>query len=54
MSAALPDEAGTVTVEYAVVLALVALGFTIAVARLATPLLSLFRLQCAWLLLPIP
>jgi Flp pilus assembly pilin Flp len=36
VSSPLSDEAGTVTVEYAVVLALVAVGFTIAVAGLAT------------------
>ncbi|HEX4477071.1 MAG TPA: hypothetical protein VH142_18400 [Polyangiaceae bacterium] len=45
---------GTVTVEYVVLLSMVAVGAALLIAGVGGPLLSLFRLQRDWLLLPIP
>lgn len=47
-------ERGTVTVEYVVVLSTVAVGCVLALVALGVPLVSLFRLQTAWLRLPFP
>jgi Flp pilus assembly pilin Flp len=48
------DSRGTVTVEYALLLALVAIGAAAALVSLGVPLIQLFVAQRAVLLLPIP
>ncbi len=48
------SERGTVTVEYVVLLSMVAVGAALLIAAVGGPLLALFRLQRDWLLLPIP
>jgi Flp pilus assembly pilin Flp len=48
------DERGSVTVEYAVLLATVALGCALAIAALGVPLLRMYLAHRAWLLLPMP
>ncbi len=45
---------GVITVEYAVLLSLVAVGVSFAVYGLLGPLRSYFLAQQLWLLLPIP
>ena len=50
----LRDQRGAVFVEYAVVLALVALGASLAVIALGSILLELYRAQQAILLGPMP
>lgn len=48
------DERGTVTVEYAVLLGLVAMGCSLAVIGLGAPLVRLFVAQELWILLAVP
>ena len=48
------DTAGSVTVEYVVVLSLVSVGVVAALAALGVPLLNLYLYQQAVLLLPFP
>jgi Flp pilus assembly pilin Flp len=48
------DERGTVTVEYAVLLALFSVGACVAIATLAALLLRLFLYQQALIALPFP
>lgn len=48
------DEHGTITVEYAVLLSLVAVGCALATVTLGTPLVRLFLAQELWLLLAVP
>lgn|GEM_PF-3355755 len=48
------SDRGSVTVEYAALLALVAVGLCAAVAALGVPLALMFRTQQTWLLLPFP
>ncbi len=50
----LRDQRGAVTVEYTVVLGLVAVGASVAVIGLGALLLQLFQFQQAVLLLPFP
>ena len=48
------DERGSITVEYAVLLATVALGCALAIAALGVPLFRMYLAHRAWLLLPMP
>ena len=48
------DVRGTITVEYAVLLATVAVGCALAIAGLGGPLLRMYLAHRAWLLLPMP
>ncbi len=48
------DERGIVTVEYTVLLTLVAIGCVLGVAALGIPLVRMFEMQTAWLFLPFP
>ena len=48
------DTAGSVSVEYVVVLSLVSVGAVAALAALGVPLLNLYLYQQAVLLLPFP
>jgi len=48
------DSRGSVTVEYAVLLATVALGCALAIASLGVPLFKMYMAHRAWLLLPMP
>jgi Flp pilus assembly pilin Flp len=48
------DDRGSVTTEYVVVLALVAVGAAAGIVSLGAPLVALFGLQRAWLTLPVP
>lgn len=48
------DERGTVTVEYAVLLSLVAIGCSLATVALGAPLVRLFMSQEVWLWLAVP
>jgi Flp pilus assembly pilin Flp len=48
------DESGSVTVEYAVVLCLVALGLSLAVVTLGPALVRAYLARETWLLLPFP
>jgi Flp pilus assembly pilin Flp len=48
------DERGTVTVEYAIVLALLSVGACVAIATLAALLMRLFSYQQALIALPFP
>jgi Flp pilus assembly pilin Flp len=48
------DERGSVTVEYAVILTVVALGCVLATVSLGVPLVRAFEAREAWLLLPLP
>ena len=48
------DELGGVMTEYVIVLVFVSLGCALALIGLGAPLVSLFRLQRTWLLLPFP
>jgi Flp pilus assembly pilin Flp len=50
----LRDRRGTVTVEYVVVLMLVALGVVAAMAGLGVPLVRTYLSQTAWLIAPFP
>jgi Flp pilus assembly pilin Flp len=50
----LRDQRGTVTVEYTIVTALIAVGVSLATAGLGVLLLDLFRYQQTLLLLPFP
>jgi Flp pilus assembly pilin Flp len=43
-----------VTVEYTVLLTLVAIGCVLGVAALGIPLVRMFEMQTAWLFLPFP
>jgi hypothetical protein len=52
--AAQQGDGGSVTTEYVVVLALVAVGAAAGIVSLGAPLVALFRLQRAWLSLPVP
>jgi Flp pilus assembly pilin Flp len=51
---AVPDQEGSVMVEYAVLLSVVAVGLSLAVASLGVPLVSMYLTQKTWLLLPFP
>jgi Flp pilus assembly pilin Flp len=46
------DDRGTVTVEYTVILVVLALACVLAMIGLGGPLLTMFRTEQAWLLLP--
>ena len=48
------DERGVVSVEYTVLLVLVALVCAFAVAALGIPLVRMFETQTAWLFLRLP
>jgi Flp pilus assembly pilin Flp len=48
------DDRGTVTVEYTVILSLVAVGLVLAVAALGPTLVRAYLAREAWLLLPFP
>ena len=48
------DERGVVSVEYTVLLAVVAIGCVLGVAALGIPLVRMFETQTAWLFLPFP
>jgi len=48
------DERGSVTVEYVVLLVLIALGCGLAIAGLGVPLMRMFLVRQTWLLLPLP
>ena len=48
------DDRGSVFIEYVLVLALVAVGATAAIALVGKGLVALFIFQEAWLLLPFP
>jgi Flp pilus assembly pilin Flp len=48
------DDRGGVAVEYAVILALVAVGLSAAVLGLGTALVEMFVARETWLLLPFP
>ena len=48
------DPRGSVTVEYAVLLAMVAVGCALAVGGLGVPLFRMYLAHRAWLLLPLP
>jgi len=48
------DERGSVTVEYAIVLALLSVGACLAIATLAALLIRLFSYQQALIALPFP
>jgi len=50
----LRDERGSVTVEYTVILALVAIGLAFAVASLGPALVRAYVARETWLLLPFP
>ena len=49
-----PDERGTVMVEYAMLLSVVAVVLSLAVVALGVPLLRMYLTQQTWLLLPLP
>jgi Flp pilus assembly pilin Flp len=53
-SGALADERGVVSVEYTVLLVLVALVCAFAVAALGIPLVRMFETQTTWLFLRLP
>lgn len=48
------DERGTITVEYAILLALLSVGACVAIATLAALLMRLFSYQQALIALPFP
>ena len=48
------DEQGAVSVEYTVILAVVAVVCALAVVAIGAPLVRMFLLQKTWLLLPFP
>ena len=48
------DSRGSITVEYAVLLAMVAVGCALAIAGLGVPLFRMYLAHRAWLLLPMP
>lgn len=48
------DDRGTIMVEYAVLLSLVAVGCSLAVVGLGAPLVRLFMAQESWLMLAVP
>ena len=48
------DSRGSITVEYAVLLATVAVGCALAIAGLGVPLFRMYLAHRAWLLLPMP
>jgi len=48
------DDRGSVTVEYTVLLVVVAVGCSLAVVGLGAPLVQMFVTLEAWLLLPFP
>jgi hypothetical protein len=49
-----PNERGSVMVEYAVLLTVVAVGIAFATVALGVPLMSMYLSQRTWLLLPYP
>ena len=48
------DDRGTIMVEYAVLLTLVAVGVSLATVALGVPLMRMYLSQRTWLLLPYP
>ena len=48
------DDRGTIMVEYAVLLTLVAVGVSLATVALGVPLTRMYLSQRTWLLLPYP
>ena len=50
----LSDDRGAVTVEYAVLLAVVAVGCALAIAGLGSSLFATYVAHRTWLLLPMP
>jgi len=48
------DTRGTIMVEYAVLLTLVAVGVSMATVALGVPLMRMYLSQRTWLLLPYP
>jgi Flp pilus assembly pilin Flp len=48
------DDRGTVMVEYAVLLSVVAVGCSLAVIALGAPLVRMFIAQELWLMLAVP
>ena len=53
-TALLLSDQGTVTLEYAVLLCVVAVGCSLAVIGLGAPLVRAFLVQESWLLLAVP
>lgn len=49
-----PNDRGSVTVEYAVLLGVVSLGCVFAVMGLGIPLVRMYQESQIWLLLPVP
>ena len=50
----LVSERGSVTVEYAVLLGVVSLGCMFAIIGLGVPLVRMYQVSQAWLMLPVP
>lgn len=48
------DQRGSVMVEYAILLTVVALGVALAIMALGIPLMSMYLSQRTWVLLPYP
>ena len=48
------DERGSITVEYTVLLVVVAIGCALAIGGLGVPLFRMYLAHRAWLLLPMP
>jgi Flp pilus assembly pilin Flp len=48
------DHRGSVAAEYAILLTVVAVGLSLAIASLGVPLLRMYLTQQTWLLLPFP
>lgn len=48
------DQLGSITVEYTVLLATVAVGCALAIGGLGVPLFRMYLAHRAWLLLPMP
>lgn len=53
-TARLGEDRGSVFVEYAVLLSLVAVGLSLAIASLGYVLIRTYLIQQTWLLLPFP
>ena len=52
--ARVPDDRGTIMVEYAVLLSVVAVGCSLAVIGLGAPLVRMFMAQEVWLMMAVP
>lgn len=54
ISSAASCDRGAVTVEYAVLLAVVSMGCVLAIIGLGVPLVRVYQASQAWLMLPVP